>query len=66
MTDDCVTITVDVRCFDKRAVIKAARARARTEGNSPGVIRDWRDAVQWLIDPGHLPGCDVRGSERLP
>lgn len=59
MTRDIITVSVDVRCFDKRGIIKAARDDCRAKKVTPGHIANWRDAVQWLIDPGHLPGCDI-------
>ena len=58
-TADTVAILVSVRCHDKRAVIEAARDNARAQGIKSPPIRDWRDAVQWLIDPGAIPGCTV-------
>ena len=59
MKKECITIKVDVEVWGKRAVIKAARDMCRRDKLAPGTITDWQSAVQYLIDPGSLPGCDI-------
>lgn len=54
-----ISISVEVEIWDKAAVIRQARERAKTDG-----VKLWRgftarEAVQYLIDPGSLDGCMV-------
>lgn len=58
----CVSVVVYVRVYDRRAVVKAARAKARSDGiPKPGLtIPDYIAAVQYMIDPGEGPaGCEI-------
>jgi hypothetical protein len=54
-----VTVTIDVEIRNGSAVIKEARKRARADGVKLARSFSACDAVQYLIDPGSLEGCDV-------
>ena len=54
-----VSITVDVEIYDCALVIRAARQRARSDRIRLGRSLTAVEAVQYLVDPGVLPGCSV-------
>ena len=69
-TTEAVTINVEIQ--DRRALYRAALAKAKAEGMSAAEYHKLRredvhgpvgvDLIM-LLDPGSLPGCDVLSSE---
>lgn len=57
-------VTIEVTVINPKLAIKVARERAAADGHKRGEIRDTRDAVHWLLDPGSLfeQGIEIDGS----